>query len=217
MIQKCLTLLCISMLVSACSTVEKPNVVDGQWSYQQVDRGVNHTFVTCAEACAKPTKKTQGIAVQQLAEAEGTSKQALDITAKSAQPLSRTSAFATTIHFDSDSSTVRESEFPKLGEVCKHVLDASEISISGRTDATGTETHNKGLAQRRAGQVAKLMARCTETKGVKAVTTVDAKGACCYVSSNSTPEGRQANRRVEIEVNPPSGTSTRTNQKLTTE
>jgi outer membrane protein OmpA-like peptidoglycan-associated protein len=32
------------------------------------------------------------------------------------------------------------------------------------------------------------------------VSTVDATGACCYVASNDTPDGRARNRRVEIDI-----------------
>lgn len=73
------------------------------------------------------------------------------------------------------------------------------LAIRGRTDNTGPAAVNQALASARALAVEAYVQRAHP--GLTGLArTVDATGACCYVASNETPEGRARNRRVEIDI-----------------
>ena len=73
------------------------------------------------------------------------------------------------------------------------------VEIAGHTDSTGSAEHNQQLSERRANAVAQYL----EGQGLRSdrVITVGA-GETRPVASNDTPEGRQANRRVELTLTP---------------
>lgn len=70
--------------------------------------------------------------------------------------------------------------------------------VAGHTDSTGSESHNYELGQRRADSVARYL---TARKGIDPlhVSTLS-YGASTPIAKNSTAEGRQRNRRIEILV-----------------
>lgn len=70
------------------------------------------------------------------------------------------------------------------------------VSVRGYTDASGNEKNNLRLSQNRADKVAKAL----QIRGVPAANiTAKGYGPAKPIASNNTPEGRQKNRRVEIE------------------
>ena len=72
---------------------------------------------------------------------------------------------------------------------------ASDIEVIGHTDAKGTANYNFDLADRRARNVADfLVAHDVDPSRL----VVESVGASEPVASNATPQGRAANRRVEI-------------------
>jgi len=73
------------------------------------------------------------------------------------------------------------------------------IEVAGHTDSTGTDEYNQRLSERRAASVARFL----ESQGVmnQRIITVG-MGESRPVADNSTPEGRQANRRVELTLVP---------------
>ena len=71
--------------------------------------------------------------------------------------------------------------------------------ITGYTDSTGSEEMNEKLARDRAESVAAyFLERGFKFKQVAA----GGRSGCCYVSPNTTAEGRAKNRRAEIWVVP---------------
>lgn len=78
---------------------------------------------------------------------------------------------------------------------------SSRIVITGHTDKSGPESYNIELSQRRAEVVKLYLMR----KGISASRiTADGLGSSQPIADNSTPEGRQQNRRTEVTVYPPS-------------
>ena len=73
------------------------------------------------------------------------------------------------------------------------------LAIRGRTDSTGPSAVNQALASARARAVEAYLQRA-HPRLTGLARTVEATGACCYVASNETPEGRARNRRVEIDI-----------------
>jgi len=85
-------------------------------------------------------------------------------------------------------------------EKLKLVLDndpAARVEVTGHTDITGTTSFNKELGLKRAEFVKSYLVNA----GIKAEQIMtSSKGPSEPVASNSTPEGRAANRRSEIKV-----------------
>lgn len=84
-------------------------------------------------------------------------------------------------------------KYKKYGEYIKR--NNLNLKVVGHTDSTGTAAYNMKLSERRAQNVAKII----ESAGVPAgKITVEGKGETQPLMSNKTPEGRAANRRVEL-------------------
>lgn len=108
------------------------------------------------------------------------------------------------VTFATDSSDLNPAFFEVLNSVGKVLkqYDKSVVEVAGHTDSTGSEQYNQSLSERRAATVAQYL----EAKGVSGqrIMTVG-MGELRPVADNSTPEGRQANRRVEITMVPLTG------------
>lgn len=90
-------------------------------------------------------------------------------------------------------------EIDKLINLLVSYPNASLI-VDGHTDATGTEEYNQWLSEKRAESVKNYMA----DHGVNANRiTINGYGQSKPVASNSTAEGRQQNRRVEVTIATP--------------
>ncbi len=103
--------------------------------------------------------------------------------------------------FDTDSADIKpafQSTMDKVGEVLVR-YGKTTLTIAGHTDNVGSAAYNQKLSERRALAVARYL----EAKKVNALrlSTVG-KGEGVPIESNGTEAGRQANRRVEIYVQP---------------
>jgi outer membrane protein OmpA-like peptidoglycan-associated protein len=99
--------------------------------------------------------------------------------------------------FDFDRSTLR----PEANAILQPVLtmlqgDPSlQIDIEGHTDWIGTDAYNQGLSERRARAVVEwFVARGIARERISAI----GRGEAEPVAVNTTSQGRQLNRRVEI-------------------
>ncbi len=73
------------------------------------------------------------------------------------------------------------------------------VTVEGHTDSTGSHEYNQGLSERRAMRVQDVLLR----SGVPPVRlSVRGYGETDPIADNSTPEGRQLNRRVQLEIRP---------------
>lgn len=104
-----------------------------------------------------------------------------------------------TILFPSDQSTIQPQAAQKLQQVATSLgkrYNGGQIRIYGHTDAQGSATYNKELAEQRAQAVQNwLVQNGNITEGNISLHPV---GESRPVASNATAEGRQQNRRVEI-------------------
>ncbi|WP_046244620.1 OmpA family protein [Hymenobacter terrenus] len=107
--------------------------------------------------------------------------------------------FDSGILFDTNSASLRpasESDITKMAAVLQKYPDTN-VLIEGHTDNTGSDAINQPLSERRAQAVA----NSTVAKGVSSTRiTSSGYGSAQPVADNSTAEGRQANRRVEIAI-----------------
>lgn len=74
-------------------------------------------------------------------------------------------------------------------------LQRKSLLVVGYTDDIGPDRYNQILARKRADSVT----RALRDLGINAV-RIEAKGKCCYVAVNETPQGRAQNRRAEIHL-----------------
>jgi outer membrane protein OmpA-like peptidoglycan-associated protein len=105
------------------------------------------------------------------------------------------------VTFKSDSADLRPEFFEVLNSVSTVLkeYDKTLLEVAGHTDNTGTAEYNQALSERRASTVAQYLT----SRGVRQdrIITVGA-GETHPIASNDTPEGRQANRRVELNLEP---------------
>jgi outer membrane protein OmpA-like peptidoglycan-associated protein len=105
------------------------------------------------------------------------------------------------ITFKTDSADLRPDFFDVLNSVSLVLkeFDKTLLEVAGHTDSTGSDAHNQTLSEQRAATVATFLGG----KGVNSqrIITVGA-GESHPIASNDTPEGRQANRRVELSLEP---------------
>ncbi len=105
------------------------------------------------------------------------------------------------VTFKSDSAEVDPSFYKVLNSVdlVLKKYDKTVVEVAGHTDSTGSAEYNQKLSERRANSVAQYL----ESQGLAGnrVVTIGA-GETRPVADNSTPQGRQANRRVELTLTP---------------
>lgn len=96
----------------------------------------------------------------------------------------------------SDLQPAAEENIAKLATILQKYEDTN-ILVEGHTDSTGTAEYNQQLSERRAASVATY----ARSRGVRSDRfTALGYGESRPVLSNSTTDGRQANRRVEIAI-----------------
>lgn len=105
------------------------------------------------------------------------------------------------VTFASNSSDLNPLFFDVLtsvGKVLKE-FDQTIVEVAGHTDSTGTDEHNQGLSERRAGTVSQYL----QSQGITTQRMITiGMGESMPVADNATDTGRQANRRVEITMVP---------------
>lgn len=106
--------------------------------------------------------------------------------------------YFSTITFEVNGDEIEMSSYKLIDEAVKvYQKDPSVImEVRGYTDSSGNEKSNLRLSQKRADRVSKaLQIRGVPQDHIKA----KGYGSEKPIVSNKTPEGRQKNRRVEIE------------------
>ncbi len=105
------------------------------------------------------------------------------------------------VTFDTNSAALRPQFFGVLNSVGKVLTeyDKTVVEVAGHTDSTGSDSYNMQLSQRRANTVGEYL----YTQGImdQRIMSVG-MGEHHPIADNSTPEGRQLNRRVEITLVP---------------
>lgn len=105
------------------------------------------------------------------------------------------------VTFGVDSSAISPAFQTTLGNVANTLssYEKSYVDVLGHTDSTGSDAYNQSLSERRAESVANFLAN----SGVqRARLATRGYGESQPIASNSTEEGRAANRRVEIKIVP---------------
>ena len=107
--------------------------------------------------------------------------------------------FDSGILFDTNSATLRpasETDITKMAAILQKYADTN-VLVEGHTDNSGSDAINQPLSERRAQAVA----TSTIAKGVSSSrVTTQGYGSTQPIGDNSSVEGKQANRRVEIAI-----------------
>ena len=100
--------------------------------------------------------------------------------------------------FDFDKSVLRPDGRKSIDDAVAKLkgVDVEMVIATGHTDSVGSDAYNQRLSERRAAAVKDYLV----SKGIPAakITTIG-KGESQPVATNKTAEGRQKNRRVDIE------------------
>jgi outer membrane protein OmpA-like peptidoglycan-associated protein len=110
-------------------------------------------------------------------------------------------AFPGDVLFDTGSSSLAPGAFSRIDQLAATLsrYPDTDVIIKGYTDGAGSETSNQTLSEQRADAVRRYLIG----KGVSpARMTSVGFGESMPLATNSTPEGRQQNRRVEFELRP---------------
>jgi outer membrane protein OmpA-like peptidoglycan-associated protein len=109
--------------------------------------------------------------------------------------------FGAGILFDVDKYGLRSdarTEIARMAEILAKYAD-TYVRIEGHTDADGSESYNQTLSERRASAVTAYLSE----KGISAGRLKNfGFGESRPVASNESPDGKQANRRVEVIIEP---------------
>ncbi len=109
--------------------------------------------------------------------------------------------FQSTLLFDTDSASLQPGAFDRLRSLARTLNNypKSVVIIKGHTDTLGDERYNLTLSEERSDGVRDfLVAEGVASPRITAI----GFGESMPVATNSSPEGRQQNRRVEIEIRP---------------
>jgi outer membrane protein OmpA-like peptidoglycan-associated protein len=103
--------------------------------------------------------------------------------------------------FDTDSSSIKPGFYTTMDKLADVVVryNKTSLTVVGHTDNVGSNDYNQKLSERRAHSVAQYL----ESKRVDSMRlALSGKGETQPVAPNTSDGGRQANRRVEIYVEP---------------
>ncbi len=103
------------------------------------------------------------------------------------------------LEFETGKAVIRSSSFASMNELATLLISkpAWKLRISGHTDDVGSDASNMTLSKNRAQSTGKYL----EGKGVAPGQIItEWFGETKPIADNGTPEGRQKNRRVEMQV-----------------
>ena len=110
------------------------------------------------------------------------------------------------ITFPTNQSAINASFYPVLNSVATVLkkYDKTIVDVYGFTDSTGSADYNMKLSKERALSVANYLLNQGVTPPERFV--VQGFGEQNPIASNDTEQGRAANRRVEVQIQPYTGT-----------
>ena len=115
------------------------------------------------------------------------------------EPIVSTATLGAEALFDTDSAELVAASEQALADLLAQ-LDAfqeiSDIEVVGHSDSRGAEDYNQALSERRAESVRSFLQGAYPDLAISS----RGEGETNPVATNSTPRGRQLNRRVEIRV-----------------
>ena len=115
------------------------------------------------------------------------------------EPIVTTATLGGEALFDTNKSELNASSEQALADLISQLEKFQEITsieVVGHTDSTGEESYNQTLSEERAAAVEQFLKAAYPNVNI----TSSGLGETSPVATNSTREGRQLNRRVEVQV-----------------
>jgi OOP family OmpA-OmpF porin len=115
------------------------------------------------------------------------------------KPVAQKITLAADVLFDFDKAVLKNEGKSKLDDLANKIraINLEVVIAIGHTDSIGSDAYNQKLSVRRAESVKSYLV----SKGIEPNRIyTEGKGEKQPVASNKTKDGRQKNRRVEIEV-----------------
>ena len=199
-----LTLGCAALAVSAGAYANvTPNLTDAQGNPVKdgsgacvVTSGIVHP--ACAGTKPAPKPAAPAPAAPAAPSAPATPAPAAPAAKPAPKPVQQAMVIQADALFDFDKSVLRPDGRKSIDDALAKVggVDLEMVIATGHTDSVGTDAYNQRLSERRAAAVKEYLV----SKGIPAskITTIG-KGESQPVATNKTAEGRQKNRRVDIE------------------
>jgi outer membrane protein OmpA-like peptidoglycan-associated protein len=105
------------------------------------------------------------------------------------------------VTFETNSADINAGFYEVLSSVAIVLkeYEKTTVDVIGHTDSVGSANYNQQLSERRARSVAGYLA---SQQIMAERLLVAGQGEFQPIASNSTPEGRSRNRRVEIQIAP---------------
>ncbi len=105
-----------------------------------------------------------------------------------------------TLNFANDSHALSDREQQRLSAFLRDVdwELASSLQIIGYTDNRGSGDYNQALSRRRANSVNQYLSK--NALKLPDEVNITGFGKCCYISTNTTTQGRARNRRVTLMI-----------------
>jgi len=151
------------------------------------------------EAAPAPVAPAPAPAPQPQAQPEVTPAPKPEAAKPAPKPVAQKVSLATDTHFDFDRSALRPEGKARLDDLSGKVggINLEVVIAVGHTCSIGSDAYNQKLSVRRAESVKRYLV----AKGIEANRIyTEGKGEKQPADSKKTREGRQKNRRVEIEV-----------------
>jgi OOP family OmpA-OmpF porin len=103
------------------------------------------------------------------------------------------------LEFDTGKASIRPSSYPSLDKVAELLMSKNfSLKLAGYTDNTGSDVNNLRLSKSRAESIKTyLVGKGANAAHIEAI----GYGKLNPIATNTTPEGRQQNRRVEFTLN----------------
>ncbi len=181
-----LTTACSSVMTDGSALPSRSQRLTLQQRITQLHFGRHAAYAVCIEpACPTVTPKTPV--------AGSSSAPAVPVAAANA---AESPAEHLMLRFQYGSSMLDKEAKRALDQFLPIARKSERIVILGRTDNMGSVKGNHAVALARALHVRNYLH--DKMLDVDNTIEIDAKGSCCFISSNDTHEGRQENRRVEV-------------------
>jgi outer membrane protein OmpA-like peptidoglycan-associated protein len=172
----------------------------------QTNRNLDQTkqSLTQTQSALQQQQQTNSAQAQKLTELEAKLKDARDTIAKIAAVKDDDRGMVITLSgevlFKTGKWDLKAGAMAKLDQIAEALRGKEQpIVIFGYTDNVGTRDNNMDLSQKRAGSVRDYLV----SRGIPAdLVTAQGKGPDDPIQENTSVEGRAANRRVEIIVQP---------------
>ena len=187
---------CIAALaVSGCTNLPSRHPIH-LLGVSEVERTNHHVFCDAVDivgghSCVKASPKTikTTLSVMDSEKEEKVDTHDIDAVFRN-EPIA-------VVNFDFKNSVLKEEEKQKLDEVFNKNHHGKKLLLRGYTDNIGVMSFNTTLAMSRALSVKNyLISKEFSDANLQAL----GFGLCCYVVANTTTDGREKNRRVEIYI-----------------